>query len=728
MTTVFFLRNWIFFEESWEPFVSLYPEMLNKFHLGIFLLLLLFFFMGRATFRNRALKKARQRLPLTIGGWGTRGKSGTERLKAAMFHEMGYTVFSKTTGCDAMFLHNGPLAELQEFYLFRPYEKSSIWEQRDCVLLAEKLHTEVFLWECMALNPLYAELLQEDWMKDAVSTLTNAYPDHEDIQGPAGVNVAQSLAHFIPKNTALVTTEEQMLPILEQKAKEKGSRIYPVSWRNTYFLPDDILQRLPYQEHPSNMALVTELGTLLGIPKERIWKSFGEHLIPDLGGLKTFGPISYRHRTLKFINGMSANERLGSIGNWNRCELNQIHPLQNRGVWVVTVVNNRSDRIARSKIFSQMLIEEMFAHRHFMIGTNLSGFKSYVQQGFKKVYRYWRPPFDSEESFHAWLCLYKIPYFPIEEVIFFLKSMLSGCQNVALFEHFSSLANLHNSLSKIQATHPSLTEKDATEKNEALQELLKTLHQTLHGHLPEDLVQDILRFWEESIRIHGSLQKFWKQWKEHRDENKARSFFQRLLLYTHSYLENPNASGEALIEYLTTRVPPGFQVIIMGIQNIKQRTSMEFVHSWIASELLEKKLLPLKEKNEALQQTVLRWLETFEEWNLFTSTLALQSLKSVSVDSSILQETVEKLTSKIRLQHQACLDRSQTSESLGLGDYLLNTLEKILDVTDAKRRRKLTWKLYHEFVEGRISHRKLAYLLQNLMHRQKGGWLKEASD
>ncbi len=55
----------------------------------------------------------------------------------------------------------------------------------------------MFLWECMALNPLFVQLLQRDWMRDDIVTLTNAYPDHEDIQGPAGVDVAEVITEFI---------------------------------------------------------------------------------------------------------------------------------------------------------------------------------------------------------------------------------------------------------------------------------------------------------------------------------------------------------------------------------------------------------------------------------------------------------------------------------------------------------------------------------------------------
>jgi hypothetical protein len=65
--------------------------------------------------------------PLVVGGWGTRGKSGTERLKAALFNAVGLGVVSKT-GCEAMFLHAHPFGPMKEMFLFRP-TTATIWNK-----------------------------------------------------------------------------------------------------------------------------------------------------------------------------------------------------------------------------------------------------------------------------------------------------------------------------------------------------------------------------------------------------------------------------------------------------------------------------------------------------------------------------------------------------------------------------------------------------------------------
>ncbi|MCP4150930.1 MAG: hypothetical protein GY757_24500, partial [bacterium] len=149
----------------------------------------LLIFVGRNLYLNARHRRLRKRIPLVIGGWGTRGKSSVERLKAGLINAMGYSLVSKTTGSEATFLHADTFRPLREIPLFRPYDKPTIWEQQYVTRIAGGVDAEVLLWECMGLQPDYVETLQQSWMRDDFSTITNTYPDHEDIMGPAGIDV-----------------------------------------------------------------------------------------------------------------------------------------------------------------------------------------------------------------------------------------------------------------------------------------------------------------------------------------------------------------------------------------------------------------------------------------------------------------------------------------------------------------------------------------------------------
>src|SRR3546814_17442539 len=82
-----------------------------------------------------------------------------------------------------MFRHGSSCGDLTEMFLFRPYDKATIWEQFSLLRTSRGLKAQVFLWECMGLNPSYVRVLQQDWMRDDIGTITNTYPDHEDVQG-----------------------------------------------------------------------------------------------------------------------------------------------------------------------------------------------------------------------------------------------------------------------------------------------------------------------------------------------------------------------------------------------------------------------------------------------------------------------------------------------------------------------------------------------------------------
>ncbi len=267
--------------------------------LAVVLMVVIAMQLGRLAMARWRIGRWRRSIPLCIGGWGTRGKSGTERLKAGLFHGLGYNVFVKTTGCEAMFIHAPRGDKAREVFIYRPYDKATIWEQRDMLRLGTRLDCDVFLWECMALSPRYVDLLQSQWMRDDLVTLTNAYPDHEDIQGPAGVDVAQTIAGFLPRRGQALTTEREMLPILKDEARKKHTELQVVGERAEYLLPDDVLERFPYNEHPRNIALVAAMAERLGIEREYAIFQMADNVVPDLGVLKKYPQVRLLGRDLE---------------------------------------------------------------------------------------------------------------------------------------------------------------------------------------------------------------------------------------------------------------------------------------------------------------------------------------------------------------------------------------------------------------------------------------------
>lgn len=362
---------------AWDDFAAYAssPSGNRLSHLAAFGALILSGMIVRGIAQRHRIEAERQNIPFVIGGWGTRGKSGTERLKAALFHGLGYECLVKTTGCEAMFIHAIPGLPASEIFIHRPYDKVTVWEQREMLSLASRLRVRVFLWECMALQPELVDLLQSQWMHEEFATITNAHPDHEDLQGPTGYDVAKTIGTFVPPHGTLFTSEDQMLPVILERARELGTRAHVVTPRDAELLPADLLARFPHDEHPRNVALVAAMGRSFGISPAVAIAEMADNVVPDLGALRTYPTVPFRGRTLTFINGMGANDRAGTIENLKRSGF--AGDMRQR--FLVTVVNNRADRVARSEVFADLLVRDVFAHRHVLIGTNVDGLLGFIR-------------------------------------------------------------------------------------------------------------------------------------------------------------------------------------------------------------------------------------------------------------------------------------------------------------------------------------------------------------
>lgn len=691
--------------ELWQRFQNYFFSVFENtlFELALFTGGALVFFIVRHLWLNRSIHRARAALPLVIGGWGTRGKSGTERIKAALFNGLGYSVVSKTTGCEAMFLHGRVFDELREMFLFRPYDKATIWEQHNVVRLAERLGGDVFLWECMALTPAFVQLLQRRWMRDDISTLTNTFPDHEDLQGPAGINIPEVMTNFIPQNGRLLTSEEQMRPILQNAANHLGTPLSGVGWLQSGLLAPDVLARFPYQEHPDNIALVVALAAELGIPADFALKEMADRVVPDLGVLKTYPTATLNDRRLSFANGMSANERFGCLGNWTRLEFDRITPASHPGTIISTVVNNRADRVARSRVFAGILVEDISADLHFLIGSNLAGLQGYIRESwdaFSASITLW--PIGRENDPAAVLAEFarrlRIPQRE-DDVRRFLQAMLEGL-NIA---DAVALLALWDAPERLL---PALQEKGCPLAEEVLAHLAIARERLAEY---QQMAQKITQGGEQTTLDAAFRETLW-QW-----------FSQKIVV-----VEDFHASGNQIIALIAEKTPPGFLNRIMGIQNIKG-TGLDFVYRWQAWDQCYRACADLIQTEPIAAQRGLTALASFQEYGVLCEEHVRRTLANARTSSalqlerqqaalSIIEKTLNEKMNEIRLSLQA-------KRVTGRIERFFNLIEGFFDAGDAVRRRRTADRIYEDLVHERISHARAAMELQLLNKRQKGGWL-----
>lgn len=705
-------------QELWHQLVQYAqtPQGNRLPHLAAYVTVMLGAMMVRSVAIKKSIEADREAVPLVIGGWGTRGKSGTERLKAALFQGLGHEVLVKTTGCEAMFIHAVPGQPAREVFIYRPYDKATVWEQRDLLSLARAFGSRVFLWECMALQPDLVNLLQSQWMRDDYSTITNAYPDHEDVQGPSGYDVAQVISEFVPTKGNLLTAEDQMLPILRERAKERGTAIRVVASRDADLIADDILERFPYAEHPKNIALVTQLARALGVPSAVALAEMADHVVPDLGVLKEYPTVPHRGRTMSFVNGMSANERTGALGNWTRSGFDKHDADTNPKQWVVTVVNNRADRVARSEVFARFLVEDVAAHRHVLIGTNLGGLRGFLREALDRHLAAISPTVelagDGTERLH-------LARTRLERAFAKLKI---GRLDAASVE--AELATMSAPSIPMETIEELLEPKEPGERYEAaraaVEAALPKFSQESDEHRPF-IVSAIAK--RRAVRaIHELLARDLGSNPIGIDAAFARTYraiFEESLIT----IDDAQATGDQIMDRIAKSVPPNVHARVMGVQNIKG-TGLDFVYRWVSIETVSKLLDKLESPARETREDALRALALHGDYGLLDARLALEKVEqSMNRDPHASVLPYDVALSRLREVVQKRERKLTAKRTRTIGESLRAAFGQTFDYLDATRRRRMANELLEALVRGRTSHAAAAKGMRDIVARAKGGWM-----
>ncbi len=683
------------------------PEGNRLPHVGAYAATALIAMLARSVLTRREIDRDRKAIPLVVGGWGTRGKSGTERLKAGLFQGLGYEVLVKTTGCEAMFIHAVPGLVAHEVFLYRPYDKATIWEQASVLALGRRFGVRVFLWECMALQPDLVNLLSSQWMRDDYSTITNAYPDHEDVQGPAGYDVAQVISEFIPPHGRLFTTEDQMLPLLREMAKQKSTSIRSVGEREASLFGDDVLARFPYHEHPKNIALVSALAQALGVPAAIALAEMADNVVPDLGVLKTYPRVAHAGRTLAFTNGMSANERTGALGNWTRMHFDEHDTEKEPGRWIVTVVNNRGDRVARSEVFARFVVQDIGAHKHFLIGTNVVGLVGFLETALDKHLAAIAPSRDLEGELPARRATV-------------LTRLGRAFDSLKLASPTASSVAAELAALGLPALDPGLVAMllRPAVVDEAFVAAMRAVDASVPPEYPSvarpfvvatiakrRLAAAILRAVEQLLCTDPArLDRIFA--------DAYRAIFREQIVPLH----DPALTGDQIIDLIAMGAPPGARVDVMGLQNIKG-TGLDFVYRWVSLEAVDRALARARSQNAEEVDAGLRALLVHDDYGLVDSAHALAALQPLS--GSPLADAVLARLAPIAARKRAALSAKRARS---FGDVARGVIGKTFDYLDSMRRQAMAREVVDDLVAGRISHASAAVEMRNVVARAKGAW------
>lgn len=682
-----------------NPETWLNPTGNSLAHLSVVVAIIVVGVGARMLAKHAAFMRRRRRIPLVIGGWGTRGKSGTERKKAALCSALGARFVSKTTGCEAMFIGAFDIEEPKEYVLFRPHGKASIWEQTDVVSLADTMKCDVFLWECMGLQADYTRILQHCWMRDDVSTITNAYPDHEDIQGPSGRDVATSIANFTRPRGTVISAEDSMHPVFHDLALARRAKLSQVDVLEADLICPDVLARYPYQAHPRNLVLVSELGRRLGVTANFTLKEVADHIIPDLGVLKTYPEVEVRGRRLRFSNGMSANERAGTLHNWRRLGLED--PNRDRHEWVVTVINNRADRVPRSRVFADLVVGDLSAHRHVAIGSNLAGLRRFIVEALDKRLARMSVPSEGGVDYVTETLgrdaarLRSVPR-TVEE----LSVALAGTLEIPARDIESTLTA---GVTDIEAALADALDAASDEAAAGAREIIA--RHTSFGEHERALADAVSRGDAASLEAWLARHKEW-----------YRERFMASLVF----VEDFHISGPDLIREIAGAVPIGTRAQLVGLQNIKG-TGQNFAERWVRVGDLERALRRLAVADPLQAQQAFRTVSRFPDIEDFEAALIRQRLDEMgsAVDGEIRQKLLETLPD----EDESTESRNRGGSESSWKKRLFGAVESVLDPFDSMRRSRLARIVSRDLANERISMQHARRLLKEISGRQKGGWL-----
>jgi poly-gamma-glutamate synthase PgsB/CapB len=709
---------------SWMEHVLAYllsPAGNTPTHLAWVVWVIFAVLLVRAALVMHRIETARRRIPLTIGGWGTRGKSGCERLKAALFHALRYDVVVKTTGCEAMFIHAMRDMPAQEIFLYRPYDKATIWEQKATLHTAERLGAQVFLWECMALQPRFVDTLQNEWMRDPITTLTNAYPDHEDIQGPSGEDVARVIGRFMPEGGRTFTTEEQMIPLLRDAAKTKGTELIEISPIEADLLPADLLARLPYNEHPRNVALILELAEALGIDREFALVEMADYVVPDLGVLKTYPTARYRGRALTFSNGMSANERAGFLSNWTRLDFDKRDQDKTPGVNSVVILNNRADRVARSRVFAKIVVEDIGVDLIVLINSNLGGMLQFIEEALDLRLR--STSITGEGGLER----------ALERLDAALLKIGVPSRADALLDGLSRmLGALPLSSEQVGSIFADPAIKSALQEPKgaigpALERALSTFAPPEgQGDIRPEIILHGERLADRIARrdaVRAEVRAAFEQGAPEKADEAFRKAYKSLFMDRIHVLWNADATGDQVIDFIAREVPPGSDARLMGAQNIKG-TGLDFVYRWLSLDRVRASIARMK-SDASSRARELSWMLGYSDYGLLDCREALAFIEDVrksgdwAPHAPILEGVSRRLTSLVREKEAKLTATGKT----GLAVEILGRLEQLIDHLDSMRRSTDASRIMNDLYAKRIGHGRAALLMRGVVARTKGGWL-----
>lgn len=305
---------------------------------------------------KKRIARSIEKIPLRINVNGIRGKSTATRFITAILEEAGYKVVGKTTGTSARMILWG---QEEEIAIKRRPVGPNIGEQVSVLEKTAAMGAEALVCECMAVNPEYQEIYQQQIIQANIVVITNVVEDHLDEMGPTTEQIAWAFAKTIPYNGILVITEGPYSDYFREEAKKRNSKVICME---PELVDDRLLDKFPYIVFKNNCAIGYGVAKALGIDP-RTARNAMLHAHPD-PGIAQVVKVNWKEKECWLVNAFAANEPTSSLEIWYDIENAQLSEEDS-----VLILCCRDDRVDRTHQFIVDFLPYVQAGVMMVIGT-----------------------------------------------------------------------------------------------------------------------------------------------------------------------------------------------------------------------------------------------------------------------------------------------------------------------------------------------------------------------
>ena len=328
--------------------------------LGVLILILLL--IGAIEFWQH--QRSLDAIPLRIHVNGTRGKSSVTRLIAAGLRAGGVRTFAKTTGTAPRIIDS----QGNDRIIHR-LRSASIGEQVRLMRFFAQEKPDAVVMECMAVQPQYQWISEQQMVKSHIGVITNARPDHLEEMGPTLDDVRLSLANTIPFNGKMILGENDILETIAPVAKSRNT-VLTAADEST--VQEDDLKDFSYLEHPQNVAVALEVCVEAGVDKKTALDGM-KKVKPDLGALVVH-KLDFGNGPILFVNSMAANDPVSTLQIWNFVE--RRYPVEGE---TCIYLNSRKDRRSRTRQLLQLIYEDIKPDQSIVRGQKVDSMVKHVE-------------------------------------------------------------------------------------------------------------------------------------------------------------------------------------------------------------------------------------------------------------------------------------------------------------------------------------------------------------